>query len=168
MVPGWSRLRRLLLRHLVLAVGHPSFNLRAFFVIIPCGNQQERHGVFGIVILMEDFQGVLKRVAATAIHVAVQAPRCLGVIEAGPYSSDHDFSRAVAKFFIKLLEILLSPIAAIRLPTHAGMHPRVISIKSVRILCWGFIFVDQNRWMLPLINRGSHAVPIRVSALRKN
>src|SRR5438067_13880297 len=115
-VVGWSRLRWPLLCHLVPAIGHSSFALLAFLVVVPCGNQQEWHGVFGIIVLMENFQGIFKSIAAAPVHVAVQAPGRFCVIEAGPDRTHHHFSRTIPKFLVKLFEILLSPIAPVCLP----------------------------------------------------
>src|SRR5690349_19082379 len=73
---GWSAGSRLSERPVpAMTIGDTSFDLRAFFVIIPGRDQQEGHGVLGIVILVKDLQRVFEGRAATAVHVAVQAPR---------------------------------------------------------------------------------------------
>ena len=77
----------------LFAVRDAIFNRRTLFIVIPRGEQDERHGMLRIVVLSEQMQSVFESLSAAAIHVAVQAPRRFAVIEAGPDATDHNFSR---------------------------------------------------------------------------
>src|SRR5207248_4748987 len=112
------------------------FNLRTFLVVVPRSDQKEWHRVFGIVIVMEDLERVFKGLSAASIHVAVEAPGRFGVIEPRPDRSHNYFSGTRCHFFIKRVQIILAPVAAVRLPAMAGMHPCVVSVKIFGVLLW--------------------------------
>ncbi len=55
----------------LLAVGNSILNGCTFFVIVPCSNHHERHGMVRIVIFAEYMQRVFESFSAAAVHVAV-------------------------------------------------------------------------------------------------
>src|SRR5581483_1113069 len=66
---------------------------------------------------------------------------------------------------VKVLEILLTPVATVFSPTMTGMDPGILSIEVLGVFRWGIIFVDQPRRAFPGIHLLSNLAPICVSVL---
>src|SRR5512141_1650598 len=112
------------------AVSYSRLDLSSFLVIVPCGDHQEWHVHTSVRVLPENTKRVFEGLAAAAVHVAVQAPRSLGIVETRPSSTHNDFVRMVLPHpLVKVLQVLLAPLAAVCLPSpRPGMDPSVISV----------------------------------------
>src|SRR5689334_18450049 len=162
---SWLSLRRWrCVSRLVPAMGHPVLNLRTLFIVIPGSDHEKGHRFFGIVVLLEQAQRVLKCLTTAAVHVAVQAPRSLAVIESRPGAPNNDFARILSRhFLVKVLQILLAPLAAVaRPPMRAGVNPGVNTVKGVLILGGRLIFVDEKRRFIPTVYLRANLTPIRM------
>src|SRR5215467_4130423 len=113
----------------MMAIAYSGFNLRAFFVIVPGRDQKEGNRVFGIVIAVENFQCVFEGLPAATVHVAIQAPRCLGVVESRPNSTYNNLAGTVFHFVVEPFEIIFAPVPAVGVPCAARMYPGIIAIK---------------------------------------
>src|SRR5215472_2212650 len=71
--------------------------------------------------------------------------------------------------FVKTIEVLLAPIAAIGRPSAvAGLHPGVISGEIVGVLRRRFVLVKQYRRRFPTAAVFADAVPIDFAVLGEN
>src|ERR1700678_4802631 len=71
--------------------------------------------------------------------------------------------------FVEILEILLSPIAAIRGESvRAGMDPGVGSRKIIAYFWRRFVLVDQQRRRHPVAAMFADAIPVDMAVLREN
>src|ERR1041385_6947819 len=117
---------------------------------------------------MKDFECVLEGLATAAVDVAVQAPRCLSVIESGPNGADHQFFRLRLHFLVESLQIVFSPVFSAWVPCMAGMYPGIVAIERGGVLLLRLVFVDQNWRSFPLIHCRADPIPVRPPAFREN
>src|SRR5579872_2312315 len=145
------------------AMRYSILDLSAFLVVVPCGNQQERHFVV-LIMLAKDPKCIFKGLSATPVHVPVQAPGGLGVIESGPNRPHHQFVRmAVLHPPEKIVQILLAPVASIRCPTlRPRMHPGVLTVEILFELCRRLILINQDRRFVPGVQYFADVVPVGI------
>src|SRR6266568_9232696 len=99
----------------------------------------------------------------------IAAPRGARVIESRPRSAYRKLLRIVTRHRrVKVVQILLPPIAAIALPPgFPGLHPRIEAIKGSPPLLHG-IFINQQGSLFPGIHYLPHPVPVRIAPLGEN
>src|SRR5580765_1981399 len=132
------------------------------FEVIPGFDHDERKRISGVEVPVVEVQSVFERLAAPRLHVAIQAPLGGGIVKAGPSRTDGDLvGMLVAHVLVKVVQVLFSPIAAVRSPSLlSGLHPRVQAPKVCRKLRRRFIFVEKNRRRFPTAAMLNHAIPI--------
>src|SRR6201998_4681417 len=96
----------------------------------------------GIEIVRVEMKSVLEGLPTSALHMAIQAPFCGGIVEAGPSAPNGDFvSMLIAHRFVKVIKVLLTPIAAVRRPAFLSrLDPGKHSGKISRIFGRWFVF----------------------------
>src|SRR5579872_807782 len=153
-----------------IAVRNAILDLGSFLIVVPSSDHQERHVIRPVVVLMEELECVFKGPPAPPIHMAVQAPRCLAVVKTWPDSAYGDLVGVlVFHFLVKALEILFSPLAAVRRPAfRTGMNPCIFAVKHLSVLFGRLVLVDQQWRLVPCIHGLTDSVPIRVSPLRED
>src|ERR1700731_3968311 len=155
------------------AVGRRSglaFYGRSFLVIVPGFNHKEWKGIGAVIILPVQTHGFIQRFSAVSLNVTVKSPLGRRVVKAGPGAPDRDFiGMLVLHDVVKILKILLAPIAAVRRPSSGpGLNPGVRSGKVVGKLRCRLVFVDEQRRPVPAAAVRKHAVPVDVAALGEN
>src|SRR5579864_5713509 len=151
-----------------MAIAHAGLDLRPFFVIIPRRDHQEGNRMLRIIVTVEQFQRVFEGLAATPVHMPVQAPRRLRVIESRPDAANNELVGPVLHLVVKLFQVILAPVLPLRVPSVTRMYPRVIAVKVMGVLLWGIVLIDQYRRMVPLADCLPDPVPIGIAALRKD
>src|SRR2546422_1725372 len=75
------------------AMVHTIFDLCAFFVIVPGSDQQKRHRVARIIVLLKHAERIFERFSAATIHAPVEAPGGFAVIKARPDGANQNLAR---------------------------------------------------------------------------
>src|ERR1700691_1225733 len=141
-----------------------------FFIIVPRFDQKKRKWRGAVVVAVVEMQCFVQRLTTPPLHVTIEPPFRSGVVEARPCSSDCDFVRVfVPHDLVEVLQILLSPVAAIRSEsTRSGMDPRVGSGKVIGDTCRRFIFVDQQRRCRPVATMLANSIPVDMPVFGEN
>src|SRR5262249_3199623 len=142
----------------------------ALLVVVPGLDQNEGKRMSRVEVTGIQVKSVFKSLAATALHMAIQAPLCGRVIKAWPSGSNNDLVRmVVAHVLVEVIQVLLSPIAAVvRPPLLPGLDPSVHSSEIRSVLRRRLVFVDQDWRGLPRLAVLDNAIPVNMALFRKD
>src|SRR5207302_5672287 len=110
-----------------------------------------------------------KGLAATVGNVTVAAPRCLGIVKAGPHAAHHNLVRMMAAHVaVEVFQVIFAPVAAIVGPSaFSRLHPGIKTVKCI----WEFlilVLIDEQWRVRPSLRGLAGFVPVSAGVLGKN
>src|SRR5258708_15625885 len=147
--------------------GRLPFNGGSFFVVVPSLNHKKGKRAGTVVVLPEDAHSFIQRFPALPLDMTIESPFRGRIVEAWPGAA---YGNLIGMFVlhgaVKILEILLSPIASVGRPSsRTRLHPGVGSRKIIGELRCRLIFVDQQWRSFPAIAVFTNTGPVNVAAL---
>src|ERR1041385_8824070 len=114
-------------------------------------------------------KGFFQGLSATCIHVTVQTPGCLGVVESRPCAGDQKLLRILVLHpLVEIFQMIFAPLAAIvGPPFFAGANPDIKTVQRGGVLS-GIILIYKQRRRGPVAHMLANEVPVGLSTLRKN
>src|SRR5579872_1204757 len=142
----------------------------AFLIVVPCLNEQEREWSSLVVISTVKAHGIVERLPASALNVAIQAPLRGRIVETRPCRADSDFVRIlVPHLLVEVFQVVFAQVTAVsRPPSGSRLHPRIETSKIRSELCGGIVLIEKKRRTLPGAAMFHNAVPIDTPTLREN
>src|ERR1700676_169439 len=112
-------------------VGQAPFDRCSFFVIVPGGDQSERNGMRGLIVLLKQAESIFECLSTARIDVPVQTPGSLRVVETGPNSAYRNLIGTFAHLRVEFLQVILAPRLTVRLPPAVTrIHPCVLPVEG--------------------------------------